>query len=145
MMTRGAACNASANIDLPGQPEGALDTKSRQEFLHFADPGSADAGWHELADIDLEYLPRLGTTYRNWSDETMTGVIDWIRSLREWYPFPEHILGKRIKPPSRIKGLACQGIAGIHRENGRTLRGKTAVQVAQREVEMMIHATPSRL
>ena len=114
MMARGAAGNASSNIDLPRQPEVPLDAKLWQEFLHFADPGRADAGWHELADIDLEYLPRLGTTYGNRPDETMTGVIDWIRSLSEWYPFPEHILGKWVKPPSRIKGLACKGIAGIN-------------------------------
>ena len=128
-MTRGAARNVTGDIDLPRQPEVPLDAKSRQEFLHFADPGCTDAGWHELADIDLQHLPRLGTTYGNWPDEAMTGVIDWIRSLREWYPLPKHILGKWVKSPPRIKGLAGDGIAGIDGENRRALAGKAALEV----------------
>ena len=143
MMARAAAGNASGNIDLPRQPEGTLDAKLWQEFLHFADPGCTDAGRHELAGIDLQHLPWLGATYGNWPDEAMTGVIDWIRSLSEWNPLPKHILGKWVKPPSSVKGLARKGIAGINRKNGRTLRRKAAVQVAQSEGEMMIHAVPS--
>jgi len=74
--------------------------------LHFAHPGCAHAGRHELANIDLQHLAGLGAAHGNWPDETMTSVVCGVRPLGERDAFPKDILGKGVKPPPCIKRSA---------------------------------------
>jgi len=130
------------NINLPWQPKVTLDAELWQEFLHFANPRRPDGSRHELTNIDLHHLSRLGTAHSNWSDKTMTSVVCGVRPLGERDLFPKDILGKWVKPPTGIKGLAHQGVARVDRENGRALAGKAPLQVAHGRFDVMIHGTP---
>ncbi len=101
-MASGGVGRARGDINMPGQPEVALNAKLREKLLNFTNLGGTHARRHELAHVDLQHLARVSVAHSNGSDQTMTGIVDGIRTLGERDLVRKHILRKGVKPPAGI-------------------------------------------